>query len=152
MGRCRNMNWTGFSLTAPRSQGKTKLRRRGLERTRWTITDFVNQPLASPLPELWVQRMLSAQRRLRSVGQRKQAPIEWVAQIAQLLEAAGWPGKLPAGSAEFQIVSRWWEAVDMCGSLGFDGGQMSWKEFLSELRNVLDKMLFAPESRHAPIV
>jgi hypothetical protein len=43
------------------------------------------------------------------------------------------------------------QAVESCGSLGFDGRRISWKDFLSQLGRALDETLFAPESRDAPI-
>jgi probable DNA repair protein len=41
--------------------------------------------------------------------------------------------------------------VESCGSLGFDGRRIGWKDFLSQLDRALDETLFAPESRDAPI-
>src|SRR6185437_2981298 len=43
------------------------------------------------------------------------------------------------------------QAMETAGSLGFNGRRISWREFLSSLARILDKTLFAPESRDAPI-
>jgi probable DNA repair protein len=54
-------------------------------------------------------------------------------------------------SAEYQALRRWQQAVESCGSLGFDGRRIGWKDFLSQLGRTLDETLFAPESCHAPV-
>ena len=129
------------------------LRRRGLERARWTLDAFLRQSTHSAaLPQAWVRRMTSAQRRLRGTTQSMRNPLEWAGLVPQLLEETGWRGVRPATSAEFQVASRWQQTVDLCGSLGFDGGRMAWAEFLSELSRLLDETLFAEESQDAPIL
>ena len=128
------------------------LRRRNLQRTRWTLDAFLRQPAASaPAAISWMQRMTNAQRRLRSTP-RQQSPLEWAALSSQLLDTMGWPGARPRTSAEFQIASRWQQALDQCGSLGFDGRLILWSEFLSDLARTLDQTLFAEESQDAPIL
>jgi probable DNA repair protein len=72
--------------------------------------------------------------------------------VPQLLETMGWPGARNLSSAEFQAARRWQQAVDVCGSLGFDDRRIHWKTFLAELKRCLDETLFAPESHDAPIL
>jgi probable DNA repair protein len=128
------------------------LRRRGLERTHWTLPAFLGQPLAARfLPSAWLQRMIEAKRRLEGFSSRSQSPLDWAGLIPQLLEDAGWPGFRPLSSAEFQAARRWQQAVEAAGSLGFDGRRMRWQDFLSSLGRSLDETLFAPESHDAPI-
>jgi probable DNA repair protein len=128
------------------------LRRRGLQRTRWSLKAFASQrPGAERPPLAWVQRMIAAQRLLETPV-RHNSPIEWSALVPRVLEAAGWPGARPLSSAEFQAAKRWQQAVDVCGSLGFDGRRIDWKGFLSELDRSLNETLFALESQDAPIL
>jgi len=129
------------------------LRRRGLERTEWSFNTFAGQQIgANRLPLEWVQRMTEAQRMLELPSQRTQHPLDWAGLVSKVLEVAGWPGYRPLSSAEFQAARRLQQAVDTCGSLGFDGRSTDWKTFLSELERILHETLFALESQNAPIV
>jgi probable DNA repair protein len=129
-----------------------ELRSRGMERTEWTLSAFLSQPPAAKLlPEAWVRRMIEAQQKLDLRRNRPESPLQWAELVPQLLEAAGWPGDRPLSSAEFQAFSRWQQALDTCGSLGFDGRRIGWQDFVSLLRRTLDETLYAPESRDAPI-
>ncbi|MGA7342827.1 MAG: PD-(D/E)XK nuclease family protein [Terracidiphilus sp.] len=137
------------------------LRRRGLERTRWRFDEFVSQNPREALPAAWVARMTQAKRRLEQMTrgpstapQRRDTatPIAWAELVPQLLKIAGWPGGRAPGSAEFQAMRRWRQAVDECASLGFDGRRIEWREFLAALERATGEMLFAPESRDAPIL
>ncbi len=127
------------------------LRRKGLQRTRWTLNAFVRQRAGSAaLPSAWVERMARAQKRLEATPQA-QSPLEWAGLVPQLLETIGWPGRTSPTSAEFQAISRWQQAIDSCGSLGFDGRTMTWGEFRSTLERTLAETLYAAESEDAPI-
>jgi ATP-dependent helicase/nuclease subunit B len=128
------------------------LRRRGMQRTRWTLTDFVGQRIRVDLPAAWVRRMIQARNRLQEVARRPQTPLAWAELAPQLLEIAGWPGGRSLTSAEFQAHRRWQQAVDDCASLGFDGRRMGWKDFLATLDRTVDETLFASESQDAPIL
>jgi len=127
------------------------LRRKGLQRTRWTLNAFVRQRAGSAaLPSAWVERMARAQKRLEATPQT-QSPLEWAGLVPQLLETMGWPGRTSPTSAEFQAISRWQQAVDSCGSLGFDSRTMTWSEFRSTLERALAETLYSAESQDAPI-
>ena len=97
------------------------LRRRGFERTRWTLDDFLRQTPGEKLPAAWILRMTQAQQRLQEFARRPQSPLAWAELAPQLLEAAGWPGARPLASGEFQALRRWQQEMDGCASLGFDG-------------------------------
>ena len=84
---------------------------------------------------------LPADRKARSTGP------SW---FRSCLRTAGWPGRA-AFEREFQARSRWQQALETAGSLGFDGRRIPWTEFLSALDRTLDETLFAPESHDAPI-
>jgi len=127
------------------------LRRKDLQRVRWSLESFLNQaPISSVLPRDWVRRMISAQRSLRAVS-HTQNPIEWADRVPHLLTTIGWRGSLPQSSVEFQAQRRWTQALDTAGSLGFNFRRMTWLEFLAELQHAAEDILFAPQSVDAPI-
>jgi ATP-dependent helicase/nuclease subunit B len=127
------------------------LRRKGLQRTRWSLNAFLRQRAGSAaLPTAWVERMARAQKRLEETP-TAHSPLEWAGLVPQLLETIGWPGRTSPTSAEFQAISRWQQAIDACGSLGFDGRTMTWSEFRSTLERTLAETLYAAESQDAPI-
>lgn len=128
------------------------LRRRGLERTQWTLDAFLRQ-LKTPsfLPASWIQRITASQLELHSVARQQKSPHHWAELIPQLLETAGWPGPRTHASIEFQAMQRWQHTVELCASLGFDGRQITWQQFLTELRNALESTLFSPESEDVPV-
>jgi probable DNA repair protein len=128
------------------------LRRRGRQQIHWSLADFLGQRSSSnPLPPAWAKRMSQAKSRLESLTRHSKSPLDWAAQIPQILQAVGWPGFRPLSSAEFQAAQRWQLAVESTGSLGFDGRRILWHQFLAALRRTLDETLFAPESHDAPI-
>jgi probable DNA repair protein len=128
------------------------LRRYGLERTQWTLAAFLGQKCASELlPTAWVERITAAQRLLVGFARRTQSPLDWAELVPRLLEELHFTGAHPLVSAEYQAVRKWQQAVESCGSLGFDGRRISWTDFLSQLGRALDETLFAPESHNAPI-
>jgi probable DNA repair protein len=130
-----------------------KLRGKGLERTQWSLRAFLGEGCADDLlPEEWVERVTAAQQLLASFARRPQSPLDWAELIPRLLDAMHFASARSLSSAEFQALRRWQQAVESCGSLGFDGRRVSWREFLTQLDRALEETLFAPESRHAPIL
>jgi probable DNA repair protein len=128
------------------------LRRRGLQRPRWTLVEFLRQRPRIELPAEWTVRMTQARQRLKEFAHRPQTPLAWAKFSAQLLQSAGWPGARPLTSTEFQALRRWQETVDDCASLGFDGRRVAWSDFLAALDRAVNETLFAPESQDAPIL
>ena len=128
------------------------LRSNGLERTGWTLEAFLSQPLNAAGPHaFWSGRIRQARARLAAEQHRPQSPLSWAALVPPLLETVGWPGHRSLSSTEFQVFTRWEQALDTCASLGFDGARIQWNDFLAALSRILDETLFAPESRNAPI-
>lgn len=128
------------------------LRRRGLERTRWTLADFLRQKPGVELPATWRARLEQARLRLADFSRRPQTPVAWAELVPRLLETAGWPGGRSLTSAEYQAYSRWQQSIDSCASLGFDSRRIEWKEFLTILDRLVAETLYAPESHDAPIL
>lgn len=131
------------------------LRRSNRQRVRWALDSFLAQGSKAELPRVWVERIVAAKRQLEEFAHRPQSPLAWAELVPELLRSAGWPrpegSRRPLASAEFQAVRRWQQTVDECASLGFDGRRIGWDEFLHVLGRALEKTLFAPESRDAPI-
>lgn len=127
------------------------LRRRGLERTQWSLRTFLRQS-SGFVPERWAERMTEAANRLEEAARSLQSPLEWADLVPHLLETMGWLRNRQPSSAEMQAANRWQQAIDLCGSLGFNGRKLTWGEFLSELKRIVDETLYAPESEDAPIV
>jgi probable DNA repair protein len=129
------------------------LRHRGLQRSNWKLDTFLSQRVPSaPLPEAWLNRMRAAQAELNNMFRGKRSPLDWADAVPHLLETLGWPGTNSLTSAEFQVLKRWQDVLDTCGSLGFSGSRMSWQDFLSELTDAASETLFAPESEDSPIL
>ena len=127
------------------------LRRRGLARTDWSLENFAQSAIFEGALGSWYRRMTYARRRLINLRKRKLSPFEWAREVPVLLESLGIPGQRRLASAEFQAWHRWQQALDSCGSLGFDGRRVSWPEFLDMLARALDETLFAPESSEESI-
>jgi probable DNA repair protein len=128
------------------------LRRFSLERTQWTLAAFLGERCAAELlPASWVERISAAQRLLAGFARRTQSPLDWAELVPKLLEELHFASAHTLSSAEHQAADRWRQTVESCGSLGFDGRRIGWKDFLSQLDRTLDETLFAPESRDAPI-
>jgi probable DNA repair protein len=128
------------------------IRRRGLQRTRWSLNDFLRQQPGAELPAAWRSRLIQAQHRLLDFARTPRTPLEWAEFVPQLLTQTLWPDPRPLTSAEFQAHRRWQQTIDDCASLGFDGRRMNFAEFLAVLDRAVDETLFAPESREAPIL
>jgi ATP-dependent helicase/nuclease subunit B len=131
------------------------LRRRSLQQPSWTLRAFMQglsgRDTDRPRASEWIARMTQAQHRLAELSPRPQSPLDWAELVPQSLQIAGWPGDHPLSSAEHQAAERWHQALESCGSLGFDGRRIDWRDYLSVLSRALQETLFAPESRDAPI-
>ncbi|WP_263357424.1 PD-(D/E)XK nuclease family protein [Acidicapsa ligni] len=157
-----------------------QLRRKGLERTEWSLEAFANpQGLASSAtgyeaeqaesdagnsrsfrrtiapPEAWTARLLAAKQMLRKQPER-QSPLAWADAVSQLLEAAGWPGFRPLSSTTFQARQRWDSVMENCASLGFEAvapgdSGMEWDEFIGIVATAVGGTIFAAESRDAAV-
>jgi probable DNA repair protein len=156
----QELDWllsTGFAAASAQESAALQaymrtLRRFSLERTQWTLAAFLNQRCSAEfLPAPWVERITAAQRLLAEFARRPQSPLDWAELAPRLLNELHFASALPLSSAEHQALRRWQLAVETCGSLGFDGRQLGWTDFLSQLRRSLEETLFAPESLDAPI-
>jgi probable DNA repair protein len=82
---------------------------------------------------------------------RSKPHADWADNIRELLQAAGWAGARRDDSVEFQTRRKWESALDELATLDFEGARVSFTEALDQLEGILERTLFAPESREAPI-
>jgi probable DNA repair protein len=138
-----------------------QLRRCGQERPEWRLEDFAiaesrgnsssgRASAHAPIHAALSSRLLSARNRLREMPLR-QSPLEWVSIAGELLQTAGWPGFHPLSSVAFQAQERWQHVLDECSSLGFDGSQIEWAEFVATVAEAASATIFAAESSDARI-
>jgi len=129
-----------------------QIRSRSLQRTHWTLQDFLAAPVPSAPSPSFSQGFQSARDRVLRLGRRPQSPLEWAALVPQLLADLSLPGERHLSSAQFQALQRWQQALDTAASLAFDNQPIDWSGFLSALARILDDTLFSTESANAPIL
>lgn len=128
------------------------LRRAGLQRPTWTLDAFARQRVGvGALPAAWIERTLAAREHLLAAAHPPRHPLEWAALVPELLNRMHLTGERRFSSADYQAARRWEQALDTCGSLGFNGRRISWQDFLAALACIVEETLFAPESSDAPI-
>ncbi len=54
-------------------------------------------------------------------------------------------------SEDFQVQARWSQLLDSVATLSFDGRKVGYAEFLEVMQRHAGQMIFAPESRDAPV-
>jgi probable DNA repair protein len=151
---------TGVACAGPNESGALQahmraIRRRGLQQPNWTLQAFIHpypsEPHTSPLLSEWAVRMTETQRQLTEFARRTQSPLDWAELVPRLLRSLHFAEGQPLSSAEFQATSRWQQALETAGSLGFDGRRIDWRDFLAVLSRTIEETLFVPESRDASI-
>lgn len=98
-----------------------------------------------------LERGLSAALELLARGPRRRRPAEWAADFARVLGQLGWPGETPPGSAEWQAVQAWAEALDALARLDSLGPSFTFTQALQRLRRILAERRFQPESPDVPV-
>ncbi len=154
----RELDWLIFSGYSAKDSTETSalqacmrsVRRRNLQRVRWTLAQFLHHAAASAVLAHWSERMIAAQRRLQPAVKRSSNALEWANLMPHLLSEIGWARE--ASSPEFQAARRFQQVAETCASLGFDGSRMPWRDFLAELDRTAAETLFSPESHDAPIL
>jgi ATP-dependent helicase/nuclease subunit B len=76
---------------------------------------------------------------------------EWVDLAERVLETVRWPGAHSLQSEDFQVQARWSQLLDSVATLSFDGRKVDYAEFLEAIQRHAGQMIFAPESRDAPV-
>jgi len=132
-------------------------RRRGRERPEWGLDDFASSSKRedgeagrAARYAAWAGRLLAAREQLHEMP-TQQSPLEWAEAAQRLLDAVGWPGFRPLSSDAFQARKSWKQVIENCGSLGFDGTQMEWAEFVATVAAAVSATIFAAESTDARV-
>jgi probable DNA repair protein len=89
--------------------------------------------------------------KLLSEVEKQRSHDDWAENIRELLRAAAWATGRTDSSVEFQGRRKWESALDELSTLDFAGGRRTFAEALAALEAILQRTLFAPESRDAPV-
>ena len=93
-----------------------------------------------------VLRNMVAKANVFSSGSRSFA--EWVGRVRGWLELAEWGG---TSSVEYQLRERWERMLDTLATLDFAGETVAFAEVLRTLERLSREVVFAAESREAPV-
>jgi probable DNA repair protein len=157
------MDWlfsSGYAAANPQESKALQARMRAVRRKSeqqpvWSLHEWLgrltgnqddNRALAA-----WASRVDRVRARVKELAGRSRTALDWAELVPHWLELLEFAAAQPLSSAEFQASSRWQQALESAGSLGFDGRQISWNDFLSLLGRAFDETVFALESRDAPI-
>ncbi len=111
----------------------------------WTMQSLANQ--CEPDTRRVLHAVATASQQLRGV----RTPGAWAQSMAEVLQAAGWPGPRGLSSIEYQALERWNDLLDGMASLDIFERSMPFTEFLGMLDDGAAQLRFAPENRGAPI-
>lgn len=89
--------------------------------------------------------------KVRLHGVAASSHAEWAERIREFLDTAGWGAGEGESSVEFQTRRRWENALDEMATLDFDGVKVEYEEALARLDGIARRMMFAQESREAPV-
>lgn len=70
----------------------------------------------------------------------------WAERFSRWLEAAGWPGPRPLGSAEYQALEAWRELLHELGGVGRVLGRVPASAALLQLQQLLARRVFQPQT------
>jgi ATP-dependent helicase/nuclease subunit B len=84
-------------------------------------------------------------------GPRRRAPSAWAGALTRGLQHLGWPGEAALGSADWQSVKAWADALDCFARLDIVAGALSWAEASTRLQQVCHERMFQPETPEAPV-
>jgi ATP-dependent helicase/nuclease subunit B len=107
--------------------------------------------LNSPAVAQFLSRLRDVQRSTEGLGSRRMSFPEAIDLADSLLKRSRWPGSRTLGSVEHQALARWDRLIGELASLGFNGDRVKWIEFVTVLDRYAGEVIFAPESRGAPI-
>jgi probable DNA repair protein len=115
-----------------------------------TFVQFLSESWREAIPLHNLRRRLRVGQTLLPQG-GSQTFAEWVALAERMLETVHWPGAHLLQSEDFQVQARWSQLLDSVATLSFDGRTVDCKEFLEVMQRHAGQMIFAPESRDAPV-
>jgi ATP-dependent helicase/nuclease subunit B len=129
----------------PMAEFDVKMRGRSMRQPEQDLETF----LQSASPDKLSRRLRHGRRLLPQKDSVNFA--QWVQVAEQILEAVHWPGAHVLESDDFQVQARWTQLLDSVAALAFDGRVVSYKEFLEVLEHQAGQIIFAAESRDAPV-
>jgi ATP-dependent helicase/nuclease subunit B len=97
------------------------------------------------------------QSRLRAVIEKlgqvnaSRSMSQWRDFAKNALQAAGWPGDRSFNSAEYQVSERWRKLLSEIAALDVVSGEVTFGDFVRELRRAAQSVVFKPESTDAPV-
>ena len=129
------------------------MRLRGVQRTRWTLEAFLHAHAGSSQPpQSWRERLTAVRQQLQEHARRPQSPLVWSELTPRLLDQLQFAQGRVLSSPEFQALDTLRQLTETCGSLGFDGRRVNFREFLGSLEQAASTALFAPESSGASLL
>jgi ATP-dependent helicase/nuclease subunit B len=89
----------------------------------------------------------------RNLADATRTSTGWAEAFHHLLDAAGFAPPAQLDSVQFQARRKWESALDELATLDFDpdAPPLNFAAALEALARIAEDMLFAPESRHAPV-
>jgi probable DNA repair protein len=82
---------------------------------------------------------------------KKQSAGEWAKIFSRLLKVFNWPGTRVLNSAEYQTVAEWQNLLNEFASLDLVSRALTYREALTQLRQLVMNTRFQPETPEAPI-
>ena len=93
----------------------------------------------------------TTQKLLADPAPKQRLCSDWADIVREILHSSGWPGAKALESVEFQSQQKFDSALDELATLDFEGIRVTFAKALAHLQAILERTLFAPESRDAPI-
>lgn len=112
------------------------------------IADEIIKP--PDVPEGFIQVCNKYQKIFES-AEKKQTTGEWAKLFASLLKAFGWPGTRVLDSTEYQTVAEWQEQLNRFSTLDLVTRPLTWREALTQLRQLMMATRFQPETQEVPV-
>src|SRR3990172_8248678 len=82
---------------------------------------------------------------------KKQSAGEWAKIFSRLLKVFNWPGTRVLNSAEYQTVAEWQNLLNEFASLDLVSRALTYREALTQLRQLVMNTRFQPESQEVPV-
>jgi probable DNA repair protein len=100
----------------------------------------------------WFHRLRQVRDSARALGANQRTDFaHWTGLAEDMLRKASWPGVRRLQTHEFQAFTRWERLLGEVAALGFDGGRVGYREFVTTIDRYANEIIFAPESSDAPV-
>ncbi|HZY61034.1 MAG TPA: PD-(D/E)XK nuclease family protein [Edaphobacter sp.] len=118
----------------------------------WLIAAIAHSPQRIQLSGLSARlRAMRAAAAQLFAGNEPRLYSDWAERMRKLLEVASWGRATGEDSVEFQARLKWHSALDELATLDFNGTRITYVEALDTLEQIANEIMFAPESREAPV-